>query len=101
MQNLGLYIGGGLSVRYSFYPSQTLYQYTNKQGPGYSDQVIENYFTMKSLKIVSTFQVGALVNKNTGINVMWNLPSELKDRSNSTKLFMREHSLRFNVSYFF
>lgn len=26
LQNLGLYIGGGLSVRYSFYPSQTIYQ---------------------------------------------------------------------------
>lgn len=100
-RNLGLYIGGGLSVRYSFYPSQTLYQYTNKEGPGYSDQVFENYFTMKSLNVVATSQVGAIINRKIGISLMSNFPSELKDNYNSTKLFMQERSLRFNVSYFF
>ena len=100
-ENVGLYAGGGLSMRYSFYPSQTLYQYTNKQGVGYSDQVFENYFPMKKLNTVAALQAGAIINKKVGISIISNLPSELKDNYNTTKLHMQESSLRFNLSYFF
>ena len=100
-QNLGFYIGGGLSVRYSFYPSQTLHQNTNMQGPGYSNQVFENYFPMKKINLVGALEAGATISKKMDISIISNFPSELKDNYNTTKLHMQESSLRFNVSYFF
>lgn len=100
-QKLGMFVGSGLSLRYSFYPSQTLKQYTNKHEPGYSDKVIENFFNMKSISVIPAFCVGAIINKKIGFGVIWNLPSELTSTYKNTTSFVKEKSLHFNVNYFF
>lgn len=70
-RNLSLHVGAGASLRYSVYPTQTYHQSTNKEGPGYSDKTIENFFKMNRLSIIPMVHAGATFRRKIQVSAGW------------------------------
>jgi len=98
---LKIYAGAGVSFRYAFYPEQTIHQITNKQGPGYSDKILQNYFKMKSFSAVPILHAGAIINKKFRASLTWFKPSELTNVHSSPKESVKERSVQISLAYLF
>ena len=100
-QNLKVYASAGLSVRYSFYPKQTLQQHTNMQGSGYSNKVVDNYFTMRSITATPLVNAGVVLNSKLCASVTWFNKNELRSVHTTTNQSVTYRSLIFSVGYRF
>ena len=98
---LKIYATAGLSLRYSSYPSQTLYQTSNKQGPGYIGKVVEKYIRLRSLTAVPAASAGVLVNKKIFASFTWFNASELKDIHNLANESVKYRPVYINVGLVF
>lgn len=98
---LKIYATAGLSLRYSFYPSQTLYQTSNKQGPGYTEKIEEKYIRLRSFTAAPTAGAGVLINKKIFASVTWFNASELKDIHNVANESVKYRPIHLNVGFVF
>lgn len=99
--NLRLFAGAGVMLRYATYPKQTLYQTTNKQGPGYADKVIQNYFKLPSFAGIPMGRAGATINNKWSISASW-LASRYLNRFDKMLIkSVRESSWQAGASYLF
>lgn len=98
---LKIYISAGISLLYSVYPTQTLYQYTNKQGPGYSDKVYKDYFLMKSFTGVPLVHAGVVINKKISASLSLFNGSELIDIHRAPTGSIKLRSIHFSIAMVF
>ncbi len=99
--NLSVNISAGPSLRYAVY-KQTFNQDTNKEGPGYSDKTIEDYFELKKLTVVPMAQADILINKKIGVSAGWFVPARLVTNNDDSEMSsVKAGSLHLNARYFF
>lgn len=99
--NLRLFAGAGIMLSYATYPKQTIYQTTNKQGQGYSDKVIQNYFQPASFAGFPMGRVGAILQNKWSISAAWLSPRYLTPSDQNGVKSIRQSSLQAGVSYQF
>ena len=99
--HLKIYATAGFSLRYSVYPSQTLYQTSNKQGPGYTETLVEKYIRLRSFTAVPTASAGVLINRKIFASLTWFNQSELKDVHNVANESVKYRPIHVNLGFVF
>lgn len=99
--SLRLFAGAGVMLRYVTYTEQTLYQKTNKQGPGYSDKTFDNYLKLLSFNGIPTARVGVTAGKSWSASVMWLAPHTMSRNGKTEISSVRGTGIQAGVSYLF